>query len=96
VSIKAWPDRLLSIVDWDAIPEDSSRRYEVAEGVMRVSPLPAARHQRAALKLGSQVERQLPADLEVLPDMEVLLFEESTSSWWSRWCRPARCARTTS
>ena len=76
MSVMAWPDHLLSMADWDALPEDTTRRYEVAEGVMHVSPRPAAPHQRAVIQIGSQLVSQLPADLEALPDMEVVLFEE--------------------
>jgi Uma2 family endonuclease len=76
VSLVAWPDHLLSLEDWAALPEDTTHRYEVAEGVLQVSPRPVSNHQRAVLKLGSQLERQVPGELEVLPEVEVVLFED--------------------
>lgn len=76
MSAALWPDHLLSLEDWDAFPESNTHRREVAEGVLRISPPAASNHQRAVMKLGSQLDRQLPPDLGVLPDVEVLLFAE--------------------
>jgi Uma2 family endonuclease len=45
------------------------------EGVLHVSPCPRFNHQRAAAELGCQLDRQLPAELCVLPAAEVVLFE---------------------
>jgi hypothetical protein len=28
------PDHLLTLAEWDALPEDTSRHYELAEGVL--------------------------------------------------------------
>lgn len=75
MSAAVWPDHLLSLEDWEALPEDSSRRYELVEGGLHVSPRPVFDHQRALLKLGSQVADQLPSDLVALPEVEVVLFE---------------------
>ncbi|WP_218021114.1 Uma2 family endonuclease [Nocardia mikamii] len=33
-----WPDRLLTMADWEALPEDNSRSYELVEGVLIVVP----------------------------------------------------------
>ncbi len=74
MSVVAWADHLFSLADWVALPEDTTHRYEVAEGVLHVSPRPASNHQWAVLKLGGQLERQLPAELSVLPEVEVVLF----------------------
>ncbi|QUG99647.1 hypothetical protein HUO13_01510 [Saccharopolyspora erythraea] len=36
------PDHLLTIEEFDELPEDGSRRYELQEGVLQVSPKAAA------------------------------------------------------
>lgn len=69
-----WPDHLLSLAEWDALPEDNSRRYELAEGIMQVSPRPVSDHQWAVSSLIHEVRGQLPADRGVLSDTEVVLF----------------------
>ncbi|MBF6224891.1 Uma2 family endonuclease [Nocardia abscessus] len=70
-----WPDHLLTLEDWIALPEDSSRSYELVEGVLVVSPKPVSQHQRAILRLSAQLEPQLPGTHGVLADTEVLIDE---------------------
>ncbi len=69
----SWPDHLLTLAEWDALPRDTSRCYELVEGVLLVAPRPKPLHQRAMLQLCLQIEPQLPAELTVLPDVEVLV-----------------------
>jgi Uma2 family endonuclease len=76
VSVVSWPDHLLSLQDWDALPEDTSRRYEVAEGVLQVSPRPVSNHQRALFELAYQMRDQLPPELYPLAEVEVCIFAE--------------------
>jgi len=59
MGILPWPDRLLSLDDWDALPEDPTRRFELIEGVMLVVPRPASLHQRAMVRLAEALDRQL-------------------------------------
>jgi Uma2 family endonuclease len=54
------PRELMTLAEWDALPEDNSAHYELQEGVLVVSPKPARRHQLAVTRLASQMERQLP------------------------------------
>src|SRR5262249_40767745 len=63
----SWPDHLLTLAEWDALPEDASRRYELVEGVLLVVPRPTPLHQLVMLRLGGELDRQLPDDLTVLP-----------------------------
>lgn len=70
-----WPDHLLSLDEWDALPEDNARRYELAEGILQVSPRPVSNHQWAISKLISRLDSQCPADLAALPEVEVVLFD---------------------
>jgi Uma2 family endonuclease len=67
------PRELMTLDEWDALPEDHSAHYELQEGVLVVSPKPARRHQRALVRLASQMEAQLPSEWEVLPDFEVVV-----------------------
>jgi Uma2 family endonuclease len=76
VSVVSWPDHLLSLDDWDALPEDTSRRYEVAEGVLQVSPRPASSHQWVLSVLLHELHSQLPAELRVLLEVEVCVFAD--------------------
>ncbi|MEV0698485.1 Uma2 family endonuclease [Saccharopolyspora sp. NPDC050389] len=69
------PDRLLSLDDWAALPEDDSRSVELVEGTIRVSPRPQLDHQWALGELARQLSAQLPAHLAVLTEVEVAVFE---------------------
>lgn len=74
------PRELMTLDEWDALPEDNSAHYELQEGVLVVSPKPARRHQRALTRLASQMEGQLPPDWEVLPDFEVVVQAEGPAT----------------
>jgi len=73
-SAVSWPDHLLSLAEWDALPEDNSRRYELVEGILQVSPRPVWDHQKVATRLTLQLGPQLSDDLCLLADFEVNLF----------------------
>ncbi|HET9256526.1 MAG TPA: Uma2 family endonuclease, partial [Pseudonocardiaceae bacterium] len=49
------------------------RDIQLVEGVLLVVPRPTPLHQRAMWKLCHQTEGQLPDELTVLPDVEVLV-----------------------
>jgi Uma2 family endonuclease len=70
-----WPDHLLTLDEWDELPEDRSRRFELAEGILIVSPRSAALHQRAMVRLADQLDHRLPRALTALADVEVLIEE---------------------
>lgn len=70
-----WPNRLLSLEDWAALPEDDSRRVELMEGTLRISPQPRSEHQYALMELACQLRSQLPEHLVVLPEVEVAVFD---------------------
>jgi Uma2 family endonuclease len=67
-----WPDHLLTLEEFDALPEDNSRRYELQEGVLIVTPFAASLHQRAATRLAGLLNGQLPADWEAVADVELV------------------------
>ncbi|MFG1790318.1 Uma2 family endonuclease [Nocardia sp. NPDC049149] len=75
-----WPDHLLTLADWNALPEDNSRSYELVEGVLLVSPRPVLRHQYAILQLGAQLEPQLIDSLSVVTEAEVVIDPATPST----------------
>ncbi|MEU2092426.1 Uma2 family endonuclease [Nocardia beijingensis] len=71
-----WPDHLLTLEEWNALPEDNSRFYELVEGVLIAAPRPPSRHQRAALRLCMQIEPELPPGYSVLMQAEVVVDDD--------------------
>ncbi|HEY2699755.1 MAG TPA: Uma2 family endonuclease [Pseudonocardiaceae bacterium] len=68
-----WPDHLLTLDEWKALPEDNRFRVEVVEGVLIVAPRPLSLHQRAMWRLCDRLEDQLPSQLSTLPEVEVVI-----------------------
>jgi Uma2 family endonuclease len=73
VSSSPWPDHLLTLEDWERLPEDTSRHYELAEGVLHVAPRPVPRHQVAMARLFGQLDAQLPAEWAAVADSEMIV-----------------------
>jgi hypothetical protein len=73
VSSSPWPDHLLTLEDWQRLPEDTSRHYELAEGIMHVAPRPMPLHQLAMAQLLAQLAAQLPPALAAISEVEVVL-----------------------
>lgn len=69
----SWPGHLLTLDEWDALPEDTSRHYELVEGVLLVVPRPAPLHQRVMVRLTSQIDAQLPDEVTAVADVEVVI-----------------------
>jgi Uma2 family endonuclease len=63
--------RLLSLEDWDALPEDNTAHFELQEGVLIVTPRPLRQHARAVFRIAKQLDGQLPDDLEAIIEFEV-------------------------
>jgi Uma2 family endonuclease len=68
-----WPDHLLTLEEFEQLPEDNSRRYELQEGVLHVTPKAASLHQRVVKRLTTILDEQLPDQWEAVPDVEVVL-----------------------
>lgn len=66
---------LLTLQDWDALPEDDEFHTEVAEGVLIVSAKPVSRHQRVAFQLAVALEHGLPPTLRQVQEVDVVLRE---------------------
>lgn len=62
---------LLTLEEWDALPEDSSRHYELAKGVLVASPLGGPHHRTAKANLTVTINRQLPQTLAAIPNVIV-------------------------
>lgn len=73
-----WPDHLLTLDEWDALelPEHLSRRVELVEGVLVVSPAPRLRHQGAVVRLAAQLDSL--GDRRALAGPDVVLEGDPT------------------
>lgn len=69
----AWPDHLLTLAEWDALPEDTSRRVELVEGVLLVAPRPTSRHQRITARLAAALDAGLPPGWCTLVEIELVV-----------------------
>ncbi|MGI9002474.1 MAG: Uma2 family endonuclease [Pseudonocardia sp.] len=71
----SWPNHLLTLEEWEALPEDEVLRLELVEGVLVMSPQPLSWHQRAVMRVGNRADEQLPPELIALTGVEVVLAE---------------------
>jgi Uma2 family endonuclease len=65
------PHRLLTVDDYLEIGEVEPGYTELVEGRLLKSPSPTADHGHATVELAFQLRPQLPAELEILPDLDV-------------------------
>jgi Uma2 family endonuclease len=63
---------LWTLEEWAALPEDTSHRFELEDGVMLVGPVPGLRHQFVAARLMLALCGQLPRPWEPIPAVEVV------------------------
>lgn len=75
MTAQPWPDHLLTVEEFAALPEDNSRRYELQEGLLIVSPRATSLHQQVALHLQMSLYGQLPDGWRVAADMELVVTE---------------------
>jgi Uma2 family endonuclease len=73
MSTAAWPDHLLTLAEWEALPKDRAHRLELVEGVLLVTPRPVPLHQHAMVRLTYELTGQLPRDLVAVADVEVVI-----------------------
>ncbi|ANZ38579.1 hypothetical protein BBK82_23465 [Lentzea guizhouensis] len=71
MTAEAWRDHLVSLDEWDAMPED--KNLELVDGVLHVAASPEPRHQRAGRRLAHSLEMQLPDELSIETEVDVLL-----------------------
>ena len=66
------PPGLLTLEQWDALELDPTRRWELHEGTLTMSPRPDLWHQRISKRLTRLLDDHLPDGLEALPEIEVI------------------------
>lgn len=67
-----WPDHLLTLAEWEALPHEGVR-LELVEGVLAVSPQPYPWHQFACHNLARRANDDLPRELITLGEVEVVV-----------------------
>lgn len=72
----SYPDHLLTLEEWVALPESEQHLLEVCEGVLVAVPRPGVAHDHAEMTLAMQLDGQLPDALCVLGGVEVLVSEK--------------------
>ncbi|MCI2422022.1 Uma2 family endonuclease [Saccharopolyspora sp. K220] len=77
MSVMTWPDHPLTLEEFDQLPEDNSRRYELQEGNLQVTAQAAGIHQRIVRQLTRVLDDQMLEEWEAAQDMEVIL----TPTW---------------
>ena len=70
-ALPSQPQRLLTVADYLALPEEAEVHHELQEGILVMSPRPVPDHQLCLRRILRTVEDQLPADLEVLPEVDI-------------------------
>jgi Uma2 family endonuclease len=73
--ILAWAGRLLTLADWEALPQDEQLRLELVEGVLSIVQRPLSLHQRAVVRLTSRLDEELPPDLTAIAEIEIIVTE---------------------
>jgi len=71
VTAGAWRDHLVSLDEWDAMPED--KNLELVDGVLHVVPAAVPPHQKAQTRLAYWLDEQLPEHLTSYADVDVVL-----------------------
>ncbi|HWE90139.1 MAG TPA: Uma2 family endonuclease [Pseudonocardiaceae bacterium] len=70
-----WPHHLLTLDEWDALPEETEFQLEIVDGVLIVSPRPMFSHQLAVAQLNSRLNGQLPAQFAAVIEGELVIAE---------------------
>lgn len=65
------PAHLLTMGEFAQLDEDEHHRWELTEGNLVMSPSPTPRHNMAVARIDRQVAPQLPADLEIVVDIDI-------------------------
>jgi hypothetical protein len=69
----AWPQDLLTLEAWDALPKPDSHRFEVMEGLLVAVPEAPAVDRTAAARLASRLDEVFRPDVAVARGIEVLV-----------------------
>jgi Uma2 family endonuclease len=63
--------QLLTVAEFAALPEATDGRYELQEGRVVMSPSPVPEHQVCLRELLIQLTPQVPADLVLIPEVDI-------------------------
>jgi Uma2 family endonuclease len=66
-------DHLLTIAEYERLPEDTEHRWELQEGRLVMSAAPKSRHMRTMSKLIAQLDPQLPLGLCAIGENDINL-----------------------
>jgi Uma2 family endonuclease len=69
--------RSITVEEFDALPVDTSHRYEIENGVLLANARPAPPHSRAIKRLTHQLDDQLPPGMESFAELEAELVGRS-------------------
>lgn len=69
--------RSITVEEFDALPVDTSHRYEIENGVLLVNARPAPPDSRAIFRLMLQLHAQVPQGLEPFAELEAELIGRS-------------------
>jgi Uma2 family endonuclease len=47
-----WPNRQLTLEEWEALPAAEGVRMELVEGLVVMAPMPLSWHQKAGMRIG--------------------------------------------
>ncbi|SUE16676.1 Uncharacterized protein conserved in cyanobacteria [Rhodococcus gordoniae] len=75
MNVPSYPDRLLSLDEWSALPESDGHHVEVCEGVLIAAPRPGTAHDHAAVTLALLLDEKLPDEWSAIGGVEVLVAE---------------------
>lgn len=70
-----WPNHLLTLEEWEALPHHDGVRLELVEGVIAVSPQPYPWHQFACHNLARHANDQLDRSLITLGEVEIVVAD---------------------
>lgn len=69
-----WPQsEPMSLAEWVALPEDTSRHFELVDGVIIVSPKPKPRHQRVVYRVAATLDGALSPSWAAVPQVEMVI-----------------------
>ncbi|HEX7305719.1 Uma2 family endonuclease [Lentzea sp.] len=71
LAAQAWPEHLVTLDEWDAMPED--KNLELVDGVLHVVAAAVPPHQKAQNRLAYWLDEQLQGDFEVYADVDVVI-----------------------
>ncbi|HET8615496.1 MAG TPA: Uma2 family endonuclease [Actinomycetales bacterium] len=79
------PRHLLTIEEFQRLPEDDQGRTELQEGALIVTPSPTPRHMVVCAELYGLISRVLPEGYRAVPDVDLdLQLAPASSPGWSR------------